>query len=107
MLRCARASEPVLGRRPGARLRPWLGYTENTVVHHALLDAGVNFLPKPWRSGSATTTSDRIAFLTRLNLTEANLKKEDSSVRGRVCARDISYYRGLVLAGARLYSQLL
>jgi CheY-like chemotaxis protein len=42
-------ADEVAKRRPSAKILYTSGYTENAIVHHGRLDAGVLLLPKPYR----------------------------------------------------------
>jgi CheY-like chemotaxis protein len=55
-------ADAVLQRRPGIKVLYTSGYTEDAIVHHGRLDAGVFLLPKPYRKSE-------LAYMVRAALT--------------------------------------
>jgi CheY-like chemotaxis protein len=41
-------ADKLLGTRPGLKILYLSGYTDTTVVHHGVLETGLDFLPKPF-----------------------------------------------------------
>jgi DNA-binding response OmpR family regulator len=49
--------ETLAVRQPGLRVLYMSGYTDNVIVHHGVLEAGVNFIQKPF---SVNTLAERV-----------------------------------------------
>jgi FixJ family two-component response regulator len=43
-----RLAEELAPQRPGMKVLFASGYTDDTIIHHGVLDAGVSFLQKPF-----------------------------------------------------------
>uniref|UniRef100_Q07QQ0 histidine kinase n=1 Tax=Rhodopseudomonas palustris (strain BisA53) TaxID=316055 RepID=Q07QQ0_RHOP5 len=75
-------ADAVLQRRPGIKVLYTSGYTENAIVHHGRLDAGVFLLPKPYRKSElarmvrAALTSDFSATSPKQRLAGADSESD-------------------------------
>jgi hypothetical protein len=53
-------AEEAARRRPGLKVLFTSGYTQNSIVHHGRLDAGVQLLSKPYKKDVLAATVRRV-----------------------------------------------
>ena len=84
--------DEALKRRPSLKTLFTSGYTENAIVHHGRLDAGVLLLAKPYRK--AGTGQDDPDGARQLSISPALIYREaDASVMERSLEKSAHRYR--------------
>ena len=80
-------AEEALRRRPGLKVLFTTGYTANAVVHGGVLDAGVNFITKPFTLDQSATKVRRFWTNSRsrpATVLRVHLSRESTLCRGKL-----------------------
>ena len=83
-------AEKLVKSRPALKVLYMSGYTDNAIVHHGVLDAGTQFLAKPFTAGSLAQKVQEVLAggITSIAHEHAQTVKPEAETEGQVVGED-------------------